>query len=308
MESSRSQVISVGPERNGAVEETKHTYYHYRLARPVICTINFRAFITQGDLRAKVVPVKCGEGHKFTQEGVIQVPIEFDPQNNTHFNKVKVQYKPSSSVDFEKAALKARIKVYFRGFPLQTPVEEITSYFSFYGKIEYLYLMGPTKSKSSQRSIQGYVIFTSNDCAHNVLADVKSLYFGSSKLFCEIYQTRKKKKTSQNAEMKPSSQGMDNSVADQNQPHVSEKIKDRQSRLPVFNNCEMENMAMQGSFQHSFSQFQRANSDKTTGITRPFLKQCQLVKLNSADEMNVRFNIRKKRASWTPYMAGHFAL
>ena len=301
MESSLSQALSSGQERNGAAAEIQHLYYYYKLARPVICTINFRAFITQGDLRAKVVPVKCGEGHKFTQEGVIRVPVEFDPKKSSHFNKVKVQYKPSTSIDFESAALKARIKVYFRGFPLQTSVDEISSYFSAYGKIEYLYLMGPTKSQNSQRSVQGYVIFTANDCAHQVLAEVKSLYFRSSKIFCEIYQTRKKKKTNLNAESKPTSQRVANPAFDLNVTTVSEK-KDRKRGLPVFQNCELDHMAMQGTIQHSFSQFQRANSEKTTSDTRPFLKQCQLVKLNSADEMNVRFNICKKRALGLPYL------
>lgn len=289
--------------------EDTFVYFSYKLARPVICTINFRGFITQGDPLAKVVPVKCGEGHKFTQEGVIRVPRVFDPSKSTVFNKVKVKYRTVTPVDYEEANQKARIKVYFRGFPLQTPVEEITRFFSVFGRIEYLYLMGPTKSKSAHRSAQGYIIYSSNDSAHKVLNQDNSLLFRGIKIFCEIYQTKKKKKTSSNplaSRFNPMPEPIDCSATHPGSATGS-SFKDKYLKLQNTTSNQNSGQIQQGSAinPNNRHEVQLGSLQPLNESSRPYLKHAYLVKSNSADQDNLRFNICLKKASRVTDQATH---
>lgn len=289
-------------ERPRIEEEGNYKYFYYRLARPVICTINFRSFITQGRLTVKVVPVKCGEGCKFTQEGVIRVPVDFDPFRSSHFNKVKARYTPASLADYEEALSSVRIKVYFRGFPLQTLPDEINYYFSQLGKIEYLYLMGPTKSKDTHRSVQGYVIYSSNQVANDVLSRARELFFRGLKIFCEVYQTRKKRNLNSHTKSKDfvdnnKTSRLNNPVKGPGSAH-GQSIKDRLSKHRVSSESNPQEL-------NSFvSQKQQGYSSAPVqgSASRPYLKFIHLVKSNSSDQDNLRFNILCKGTLRSPNM------
>ena len=189
---------SASEDRNNLLQGKRpcssYNYYKYKLSKPVICTLNFRNYLKQGVLDAKIVPLKCGETKKYTQEGIIRVPEFFDPYKSSMFLKVKVAYFPASNEDFERTISQAKIKVYFRGFPLRSTGEEIKNYFSAFGQVEHAYLMQPTKGQFTVRkSEQGYIIFASNDSAHSVLNLKGKLYYKGSKLFCDVYEYQKKK-------------------------------------------------------------------------------------------------------------------
>lgn len=134
------------------------------------------------------------DGQKFTQEGVLKVPKGFDPSTCIRFRKAKISYFKATLEDFNRVLQKARIKVFFRGFPLGTPTEEIRKFFSHFGRVEYLYLMASSKSGVVQTFIQGYFIYSSNEEAEYFLSQKKVHVFRGSRICCQVYIGNKKKK------------------------------------------------------------------------------------------------------------------
>lgn len=168
-------------------------YYRYRLSKAVFCTINFRFCITMGMPNAKVVPVKSGEGRKFTSEGVVQVPRGTLMTSNRYFNNALVTYEPAARCDFDEASKQARVKLYFRGFPAGTPTEEITRFMEQFDQVEYFYLMGQPKSGKILGTIQGYVIFNKNETANYLLTNTTKIMYNKSTIAFQEYQANKKK-------------------------------------------------------------------------------------------------------------------
>lgn len=194
MKSSKCSTVLPTEAKQG-VSSSDFTYLFYKLSFPVFCTINFRQTITQGNPEVKVSPVKCGEGRKFTSEGVLQLPASFDLSNlNRSFNTTRIEYEPAASKDFVAVGKCSRIKLFFRGFPLRTSLEEIKQFFCKHGQVEYLYFMGPSKNGKALTSIQGYVIFEENETAHSILESKPKLDFFGTKIVCQEYQPNKKKK------------------------------------------------------------------------------------------------------------------
>lgn len=288
-------------EYRAASSEEKALYFSYKLTKSVICTINFRSFMTQEDQVAKIAPIKSGEGHKYTQEGVIKVPLGFEPTRSSEFNRVKVKYRATTAAHFQEAIQKARIKVYFRGFPLKTPIEDISQYFSSYGKIEYLYLMDSTKSKSALRSAQGYVIYNSNDSANLVLSKSQSLYFRGIKILCELFQTKKKKNSSPKEildAMSTTPERLDTSgskpvsIGASNSSNQYKKEQTAVQEVKVSGNpAKISNLERE---KHP------TNQRSVRRSIRPYLKHAYLVNSNTADLENLRLNVCSKRPLEVP--------
>lgn len=278
--------------RLDTTKEDNFEYFGYRLSRPVICTINFRCFVMQGSPLVKIVPVKCGEGHKYTQEGVLRVPIGFNPHLSAYFKRVRITYSPATAADFESAGQQARIKIYFRGFPLDTTRDQIGYFFSYFGKLEYLYIMAMSKTRLVQKSIQGYVIFQDNQDAHQLLAQRAGLVFNGLNIFCEIYKTNKKKKCL--SESRLTGPGLNSP-----NPHVSTPG----SAPGTISKDKLINVSVQeGTRVRERPGFARKEDglqppSKRTSTSRPYLENLDSVKGNSKDQTNVRFNICKKRAA-----------
>lgn len=269
----------------GMTNHDEGLYYWYRLARPVICTINFRCHIMQGSSQVKIVPIKCGEGRKYTQEGVIKVPYGFDPHVCSQFKGVKIDYSHATATDFQNAGQAARIKIYFRGFPLDTSRDEIGYFFSTFGKLEYLYIMAMSKTRAIQKSIQGYFIFKENNDAHQFLAHHEELYFKGLRLFCEIYKTNKKKKClsepklpyfgfSQNHLNVSTPGSVPGRLTNMNVSSIPNHLGTRDMQAVAEENQEVHRLSFDRSFDH-----------------QPYLQKLDQIKGNSSDQSNIRFNI-----------------
>jgi hypothetical protein len=143
---------------------------------------------------SKVVPIKSGEGRKFTAEGVVQIPKGYLLTSYLYFNNATIQYRPASYQEFVGAAQQARMKLYFRGFPAGTCQDEILLFLQQFGQIEYFYQMGAPKSGKQMKTIQGYIIFDQNEDAFFVLNENNKIMFGHSQIVFQEYQANKKKK------------------------------------------------------------------------------------------------------------------
>lgn len=275
-----------------AISEDEFTYFGYRLSRAVICTLGFRDFITQKDQAARVAPVKSGDGHKFTIEGILKVPKGFDPHICTRFRKAKIVYSAATLADFNKVVQQARIKVFFRGFALGTRTEDIRRFFSFFGRVEYLYLMASSKNGINQNFIQGYFIYSSNEEAEYLLSQKHAHVFRGSKICCQIYiGNKKKKRSSENKGSKTDSPFEDSaSVAHSSNnldlySKVSKKFGGIGDRIDKIGNIQTIPNVMNEN--HAF-----LNSDNR--FKRPFLLNLDHVKSNSKEPTNIRFNICKR--------------
>lgn len=270
-------------------------YFAYRTSKPVICTLGFRDFITQKDPIARVAPVKSGEGHKFTSEGVLRAPFGFNPFINQKFRKIKIQYTPSSEAEFLQVQQEARIKVFFRGFPLGTKTEEIKRFFSDFGIVEYIYIMASSKQGRNQNFLQGYIVFSSNHEAEIFLAQKMLHFFRGIKICCQVYIGNKKKKM--NSEYK--------------QPNPPMYTGEFQGAISPTNKNPYHSWHQEMNYQ-SFGEFGVKSLDlKIPQVSyggtnfgtavelkgsnqrsqRPFLKNLDLVKTNSKENLNIRFNI-----------------
>lgn len=273
-----------------------YQYYRYCLSRPVICTISFRCFIMQGSQDVKIVPVKCGDGHKYTQEGIIRVPQGFNPCTSSYFKRVRLQYTPATAWDFENAAKQARIKIYFRGFPLETDTNEIGRFFSQFGKLEYLYIMAASKARPNQRSIQGYIIFRSNEHGHGLLDHKESLFFKGLKIFCEIYQTGKQKKSLSETKLKELGVTPSENLASTPGSAPGKISKDRFLKL---SDPDRKDSRVHLSFAPS-NEDESDLMPKRPVCFKPYLRNLEKVKGNSKNELNVRFNICARRVTRIP--------
>lgn len=273
--------------------EENFEYYIYRLSRPVICTINFRCYIMQGSSSVKIVPIKCGEGHKYTQEGVLRVPIGFNPHHSSYFKRVRIMYSQATLAEFECASQRARIKIYFRGFPLETSREEIGNFFSYFGKLEYLYIMAMSKSRLVQKSVQGYVIFQINDHAHLLLSQREDLVFNGLNIFCEIYKTNKKKKCLSEPKLPEFGFSPKEIIVSTPGSAPGKISKDKFIGVSV---PKPKGLRERISFAPSYEDDLQNPSSKA-GLSRPFLENLDSVKVNSKDQTNIRFNICKKRVA-----------
>ena len=282
------------PIENSTLEkanEENFEYYAYRLCRPVICTINFRCFVMQGSSSVKIVPIKCGEGHKYTQEGVLRVPIGFNPHHSSYFKRVRIVYSQATSADFHGAAERARIKIYFRGFPLETSREEICEFFSYFGKLEYLYIMAMSKSRLVQKSVQGYVIYQVNAHAHHLLGQREDLFFNGLNIFCEIYKTNKKKKSLSEPKLPELGLSPKEIIVSTPGSAPGKISKDKFMGVSVPKpKGPCERISFAPSYEDDLQ-----NPSNNAGYSRPFLENLGSVKVNSKDQTNIRFNICKKR-------------
>lgn len=271
--------------------EEKFEYFGYRLSRPVICTLSFRDFITQKDQNARVAPVKGGDGQKFTQEGVLKVPKGFDPSTCIRFRKAKISYFKATLEDFNRVLQKARIKVFFRGFPLGTPTEEIRKFFSHFGRVEYLYLMASSKSGVVQTFIQGYFIYSSNEEAEYFLSQKKVHVFRGSRICCQVYIGNKKKKRNQenklsNTEGSP----FEDSASVAHSSSLFDPSSKGQKRFGGIGDHPTKTKIEEVQVKHD--SLIKINSEFSH--RRPYLRNLDLVKTNSKESANIRFNICKR--------------
>lgn len=276
-------------------------YFKYSLSQPVVCTINFRCFTMNGFRYVKIVPVKCGEGHKYTQEGAVKAPLDYFPPQSTHFKRAQIVFEHATAADFERATSQVRLKIYFRGFPLETHKHDVSRFFSAYGKLEYLYIMAPSKTGPASRLIQGYVIFRSNDDAQNILHFKDVLFFKGLKILCEVYQSNKKNKDSPETRRTAPTLGVGNF------PKVS------QCSAPVVlsRDIEMDNeedgRGHQSQQQRDPSSFKPCHGhnkpeqrlQRQSHAERPYLSHLDSVKVNS-EASNIRFNVVKPRSIQNP--------
>lgn len=274
----------------------RHQYFSYYLSRPVICTIAFRNFMTQEAWSAKVVPLKCGEGHKFTQQGVLRVPLGFDPLVNSKFNRVRVKYSHSSKAEFNNAAGQARVKIFFRGFPFGTSTEDIQHFFSNYGKLEYLYIMATSKTGPVSKSIQGYIIFGSNDQGHELVRQTDSLFFNGLNIVCEVYHGNKtKKRLSESKTIESGRSSKQNRVPT---PESSISKYTKNQGLSFQDKCSQVDLQYLTLPIEEEKQYSPSNQNpQLTNYCRKVLTQ---VVYNTMDQSNLRFNICRPRQARLP--------
>lgn len=281
--------FSAGEQLTSSVKpEEKFEYFGYRLSRPVICTLSFRDFITQKDQTARVAPIKGGEGQKFTQEGVLKVPRGFDPFACIRFRKSKVSYFTATLEDFNRVLQKARIKVFFRGFPLGTPTEEIRKFFSQFGRVEYLYLMASSKSGAVQTFIQGYFIYSSNEEAEFFLSQKKFHVFRGSRICCQVYIGNKKKKRNQENKMSNTEGSpFEDSASVAHSASILDPSSKGKKRFGGIG--DHPNKAKMEVAQVTHDSLLKINPE--IKYRRPYLRNLDLVKINSKEQNNIRFNI-----------------
>lgn len=272
-------------------EQEAFTYFRYKLSRPVICTINFRDSLTQKVPSARVAPIKIGEGNKFTQEGVMKVPRGFNPFITSRFRQALIEYSQSTQRSFKEVTQLARIKVFFKGFPFGTSVEAIKQYFSTFGKIEYLYIMTPSKTRGRSPVMQGYFIFGSNDETIHFLENKPSLYFGWSFIQVEIYQGAKKKRNLSGRRHTYYGFAAESAFLE-GKALIS--LRDQDRSIP--NNFYLKKTSGQTSLDYGESQAVEVLSPSVAfdqvKQARPYMVNVGLVKLNTTKQANLRFNLR----------------
>ena len=277
--------------RNSVNSEEMFEYFGYKLSRPVICTLSFRDFITQKEQSARVAPIKGGDGQKFTQEGVLKVPRGLNPFTSIRFRKAKISYFPATQQDFDRVLKKARLKVFYRGFPLGTPTEEIRNFFSHFGRVEYLYLMASSKSGAVQTFIQGYFIYSSNEEAEYFLSQKKAHIFRGSRICCQVYIGNKKKK--RNVENKLSNTEASPFEDSASVAHSSSQIDPSSKGKQRFGGIgDHPTNRKFGGNQFSMDRELDVNSEMRQ--RRPYLRNLDLVKTNSKQHQNIRFNICRR--------------
>lgn len=281
-----------------------YQYFSYSLSRPVICTIAFRNFVTQEVKAAKVVPLKCGEGHKFTQQGVLRAPLGFDPLVNSKFKRVRVKYSHSSAAEFNNAGGQARVKIFFRGFPLGTSTEEIRSFFSNYGKLEYLYIMATPKAAPVSKSIQGYIIFGSNDQGYALVHQTDNLFFNDLNIVCQVYHGQKtKKKLSESKTIESGKSSRQNRISNPDSSSNSKYTKNQGLVLyGKSSQVDLQCLTLPTHIEKKFSPF-----DRSSQYPPSYRKSMAQVVYNTIDQTNLRFNICRPAQARIPNWDIHHA-
>ena len=289
--------LAPGAHSHGYARDASYSYVylHYQLARPVICTLNFRSFVTQKDPRVKLVPLKTGEGYKYTQEGVIKAPFGFVPHEGISFKKIGIKYTSVNKACFQEVSSKTRIKIFFKGFSTQVSEKKILSFFSQFGELEYLYIMSPPKDLNYFRSLQGYIIFTENKYVARLFSQKNKLFFDGLKILCEIYQTRKSRKhrslTSTDAPVnKPTT---DSKYFDSQGEKPSNLVKDSKSMFVGSKNARINEV----SYCAPLGQTHSDHSNLFSQNFRTCISNRALLQQTTKEDNNFRFNMLIKSST-----------
>lgn len=274
-----------------------YKYFRYRLDRPILCTLNFRDFVTGGDPRAKIVPIKCGDGRKFTQTGVFTASTSWSLAGKGTYKHLKILYEPATKEDLQSAQKSAKIKIYYKGFPLSADYSDIYDFFEWYGPLEYLYMMGLPKNGKPLRSVQGYLIFTNNTDANRLLQNPDWLNYQGHQIFCEIFKPNKKKGKGANLKEDDSQRLVYQRNAQKlslNTWPFSQRKDESMGNSPSWNIDSRDKLGRQA--KDSCSSHVQDNDLKSQevfkeGMKRPYLQSLDKVKSNSKDNLNIRFNI-----------------
>lgn len=166
-----------------------HLYYHSQ--RPIPYDSSFRRFVTTTLFdRAILVPVRSGSGRKLTVEGVVRVAYGHEIPCKTQYLESVLHWSAISSDDFEYFRKSSATKVYFRGFPLQANQDEVTSVFSKFGPIQYVYVMNDSPHKKRPNK-QGYIIYEQRHSVERLLDLEYPLSFKGSPIHFEEYKSKK---------------------------------------------------------------------------------------------------------------------
>lgn len=168
----------------------QYLHLHYQADRPIVYDLSFRRFVTTALFdRAILVPVRSGSGRKLTVEGVVKVAYGHGIPCKTQYQESFLHWSAISSDDFEYLRKSSATKVYFRGFPLETTQDEVTSVFSKFGPIQYVYVMNDSSHKKRSNK-QGYIIYEQRHSLERLLDMKYPLSFKGSRIHFEEYKSK----------------------------------------------------------------------------------------------------------------------
>lgn len=278
--------------------EEASQYFRYRLDRPVMCTLGFRNFVTADDPLAKIVPIKCGDGQRFTQTGIFTATPGRAFQGRDRFGDRWIVYENATEDDFKMAQQTARIKIYYRGFPFSVSHSEIHDFFAWYGAVEYVYMMGTPKTGKTLRSAQGYIIFTKNSDAQKFLDTSKELSYHGCRISCDVFQPKKNKAKKVEGNQKLAGR----KGATENPLNHKLNFDSYQTRVEPSSDAywasSISGTRERRRCQKKVDKLSEAKDNACmpqvffkTGRERPYLKNLGEIKSNSDGNVNIRFNI-----------------
>lgn len=168
----------------------KFEYRHYTADVPALCDLAFRKFVTNTVFNGAIlIPVRSGPGRKFTTEGVVKVLAVSEKPGTTEFMSSILSWTQITEFIYERYRKEQSTKVYFRGFPLDTTLGQISSYFGYCGPLQYVYVMCDSNTKQRSNK-QGYIIYESRSSVERLFQSKTELYFKGCQIYVEEYKTK----------------------------------------------------------------------------------------------------------------------